>query len=665
MSQAEDMKAARAQTSFAIDEVKHFLWNGKQEWEKHAKLVNIISEDPAFDKSRRPHMARKERYVRGLAINKRLLELQDKHGWSDEELRAAFGVTEDGTAIGLHYIAFLPVIMAQGSPEQVKTYGKLGMAHAILGAYAQTELAHGTQVSNLETTATYIPETCEFDLHSPRLESSKWWVGALAKFATHCVLQARLILPEGDKGTHLFLLQIRSLDDHSVLPGITLGDIGPKAFGGSPSTDNGFMRLNHVRVPLTAMLSKFAHVTEDGKYRTPVHAKIGYGGMVYIRASMVSQGGWITAKAATIAIRYATVRRQGNGAPGHEKQVITYPSLYHRLLPILSRAYAWIFVGREMVKLYSAMSAQLANESVSLLAETHVVSSGLKVLVASSASADLETARRSMGGHGYSAAAGIGTLWANWVPANTYEGDNYVLVQQVVRAALKTLQAVMSSPDPIRAASALPPSTACLRFLITPPKTTFATSTWTIADAIQLLELRGAHMVQEQARRSKAGVAEGDADWRAARAVTEAFVARRIGEVVVQAEKELSPSSGRLITALMRLYLLTTLEAALVDLLSLDLIPQRDPVRGLRMEIANLEKEILPQAIGLTDAFGHTDWELDSALGVKDGRAYDALYERTQLEPLNATDVVDGYEEYIKPILERGRRIIGAGRAKL
>lgn len=70
-------------------------------------------------------------------------------------------------------------------------------------------------------------------------------------------------------------------------------------------------------------------------------------------------------------------------------------------------------------KLYREMSSQLAKESTSLLSETHAVSSGLKVLVASLTSADLETARRSMGGHGYSAVAGIGTLWANWVPANT------------------------------------------------------------------------------------------------------------------------------------------------------------------------------------------------------------------------------------------------------
>jgi len=32
------------------------------------------------------------------------------------------------------------------------------------------------------TTATYIPETDEFDIHTPCLEATKWWVGALVIF---------------------------------------------------------------------------------------------------------------------------------------------------------------------------------------------------------------------------------------------------------------------------------------------------------------------------------------------------------------------------------------------------------------------------------------------------------------------------------------------------
>jgi len=83
---------------------------------------------------------------------------------------------------------------------------------------------------------------------------------------------------------------------------------------------------------------------------------------------MVTGGGWLIAKgllfrcvpyyilltlfaAATVAIRYATVRRQGERGPdGLEKQIISYPSVYYRLLPILSRAYMFIHLGRTLVR---------------------------------------------------------------------------------------------------------------------------------------------------------------------------------------------------------------------------------------------------------------------------------------------------------------------------
>ena len=86
------------------------------------------------------------------------------------------------------------------------------LTNAIIRCYLQTELAHGSNVSALETTATYIPETREFEINSPTFTSRKWWVGAAGKLATHGVIQARLILPDGkDMGPHLFFIQLRSL----------------------------------------------------------------------------------------------------------------------------------------------------------------------------------------------------------------------------------------------------------------------------------------------------------------------------------------------------------------------------------------------------------------------------------------------------------------------
>lgn len=48
-----------------------------------------------------------------------------------------------------------------------------------------------------------------------------------------------------------------------LLLGITVGDIGPKM--GFEQTDNGFLRLDHVRVPRENMLSRFAQVGALGR----------------------------------------------------------------------------------------------------------------------------------------------------------------------------------------------------------------------------------------------------------------------------------------------------------------------------------------------------------------------------------------------------------------
>jgi acyl-CoA oxidase len=55
-----------------------------------------------------------------------------------------------------------------------------------------------------------------------------------------------------------FIVQLRSLEDHSPLPGVTLGDIGGKFGSGAyNSMDNGVLRFDHVRIPRDQMLMRF------------------------------------------------------------------------------------------------------------------------------------------------------------------------------------------------------------------------------------------------------------------------------------------------------------------------------------------------------------------------------------------------------------------------
>lgn len=57
-----------------------------------------------------------------------------------------------------------------------------------------------------------------------------------------------------------FIVQLRSLEDHLPLPGITVGDIGTKFGNGAyNSMDNGVLRFDHVHIPRDQMLMGYAY----------------------------------------------------------------------------------------------------------------------------------------------------------------------------------------------------------------------------------------------------------------------------------------------------------------------------------------------------------------------------------------------------------------------
>jgi len=66
-----------------------------------------------------------------------------------------------------------------------------------------------------------------------------------------------------------------------------------------------------------------------------------------------------------------------------------------------------------------------------------------------------------------------------------------------------------------------------------------------------------------------------------------------------------------------------------------------------------LLKKVRVNAVGLVDAFNFSDAELTSALGRYDGNVYEALYDWTKLDPMNAKNVPDAYQKSIRPILTK------------
>lgn len=301
----------------------------------------------------------------------------------------------------------------------------------------------------LNTVAVFDQKSDEFVIHSPDITAAKWWIGGLGVACTHAVVQAQLIINDKSFGPHLFIVPVRSPFDLKPCRGITVGDIGPKAYGGFATTDNGFALFDHVRIPRDNMLMRFAKVSRDGEYTPPVHMKLSYGSMVKLRVDIVTDAAWKLAKATTIAIRYCTVRRQFHNPPSFkldenrlESQVISYSSVQHRLMPLLSTAYSLLITGEYLYTQFHTLMDQLEENNADILPEVHASSCALKTWSTRRATDGIEECRKAMGGHGYSIFSGVSELFANFVPANTYEGDNYVLAQQVGRFLLKQLQNV-------------------------------------------------------------------------------------------------------------------------------------------------------------------------------------------------------------------------------
>jgi acyl-CoA oxidase len=84
---------------------------------------------------------------------------------------------------------------------------------------------------------------------------------------------------------------------------------------------------------------------------------------------------------------------------------------------------------------------------------------------------------------------------------------------------------------------------------------------------------------------------------------------------------------------------------------------------SIRFLVNELLKQLLPEAVRLTDAWDSSDASLCSALGMRDGNVYENIMRWVDQMPINKGGMEGCWERWVDPLLKAG--VKGRGKARL
>ncbi|KAG9408606.1 hypothetical protein AC1031_020459 [Aphanomyces cochlioides] len=311
----------------------------------------------------------------------------------------------------------------------------------------------------------------------------------------------------------------------------------------------------------------------------------------------------------TIGTRFSAACVQGATGKGKtENQVLDYENQQLTLFPLVGLTYASTFAHRALDKLYNKVEAQFDGEigadTLFLLSQLHASASGLKAFITEETGNGI---KRSYNG------------------TCTFDGTKDVLVQQHAAFLFKCLR----NPIPVSNSSSLD----LLGFLRVDANST--------CPATLPEQLRDPEILLTAFKKSIHYLTQ------ASSAHAESIVLSCFYDGVVGVQ------DTKVRAVLLQLFQLYALWRVQANLGEFRLSNYLSGAQGAWVDeqVLALLKVVRPNAISLVDGFDFSDFELNSTIGRYDGDIYRALIDRASKDPLNKTDVVPGYHQYVNPLL--------------
>ena len=492
---------------------------------------------------------------------------------------------------------WLGSVLLLGTREHHERYLRRIGSFELPGCFAMTEIGHGSNVRELETTARYDPQTQEFVIHSPTFSAGKNYIGNAGCHGRMATVFAQLEAGGGWHGVHAFIVPLRDAAGQP-LPGVRIEDNGPKM--GENGVDNARIWFDQVRVPRAALLDRFGRVEADGAYVSEIASDgarffVMISALVGGRISIAAAGLSAAKSGLTIAVRYAVRRRQFRvpGAPA-ESALLEYPTHQRRLLPLLAGTYALDFAHKHLVARRGATAGSRDSAGIHAVER---LAAGLKAYTTWQTTRVLQECREACGGEGYMNVNRLPALKADADIFTTFEGDNTVLMVWIGRLLLA---------DAVAAGAGLPPVESQEGDL----------------DYLRLLRRREEQMLAQTLASYQCRIAAG-AEPHAAAAQEQLSLLRlanaHIERVVLAAfaggvERCAEPGVGDVLGLLYRLFALTLVEKDRGWFLeNACLTPAQS--RMVQPQLDALCAQLAPEAVALVDAFGIWDECLASPIG--------------------------------------------------